>query len=125
MTGGTRHVQTILKTAVVFILAVAVYDIFVTVRFSDEIYDLERNAVAKWLIGRVPAVHVCDRCGVGIIRTPFVVYDVSLLVAVKVVGVLMADRILRQVIEKTTAFAVAVVGSVFFVQLWLLLTLIL
>lgn len=102
-----------------FSLAVCVLDIFLTVHLSESLLENERNPIARLLIfetaSKLYTLHN------GIIQRHIVFHtDVSWLVLVKVLGLLVSQRIFARMLDSADRFFVPVIVGVAAFQVWLL-----
>lgn len=114
----------LLRSLVACVACVAVYDIFCTVRQADTIIEDELNPIAAMLISDVTQT-VVYHTGPTHLKNE-VVYktgDVSALVAAKVVGLLIAVHLMNILIDTQLRHRAAIIGTIAFFQLCLLLTL--
>lgn len=103
----------------VFSVAVCVLDIFLTVQFSESLLDNELNPIALLLISEQVSDLWTYHNG---IRQRLVVThtNVAWLVLVKVLGLLVAQRIFAGMLASGGRFVVPVVVGVAAFQVWLL-----
>ena len=85
----------ILKILVVFIVAVAVYDIYCTVRLHDTLLDFEENRVAASLLTSTNRHIIHAKYGHYV---DFKTVDVSLLVTIKAAGLAASVALLQLVV---------------------------
>jgi uncharacterized membrane protein len=104
-----------MRFIVLFICLVCVYDIYLTVKYSDTLDLLEQNSVAGVLISKdeIP-------------RRPYTMprpdpkVDVSKLVAFKCLGLLAAADILEWMVRKDTGWSLSVIWAMALIQTLLL-----
>lgn len=113
----------ILKMMVMFIVAVAVYDIYCTVRLHDTIVHIEENPIALWFIECREVVlyasskHRDDDSISVLFRT----VDVSKLILVKTIGLACSIPIMLRVVDRgSLRVATGVIVPLFSGSMWLL-----
>jgi len=112
----------ILKMMVMFIGAVAVYDIYCTVRLHDTILHVEENPVALWFVDRREMIlHTTHPSQPNSsIRVSFSTADVSRLVSVKAAGLCFAIPVMMWMIDAVPRMARTVIVPIACGSLWLL-----
>ena len=92
----------ILKMMVMFIVAVAVYDICCTVQLHDWIYHVEENPIALWFVSiREVAMFTANPCRDDqSVSVTFRTVDVSRLILVKSIGLACSIPMLLHLVEK-------------------------
>lgn len=114
-----------MKALIWFICSVCIYDIYCTVKYSDYLMQYERNHIAKLLITETKEVDMLfgvSKHGETLFLDSDV--DVSLLVAVKCVGLLIAMEILEWVERSKKHYGRVIICAVAIIQAALLLYLI-
>ena len=113
----------ILKMMVMFIVSVAVYDIYCTVQLHDSILHVEENQIALWFIEAREITMFAEsprRENVSI-RFTFRTVDVSRIVLVKSIGMACSIPIMLHVVNATSVrIAAGVIVPIFGGSLWLL-----
>lgn len=113
----------ILKMMVMFIVSVAVYDIYCTVQLHETILQIEENQVALWFIEsrEVALFAVNPDSSVGAISILFKTVDVSKLVLVKSIGMACSIPIMLHLVDKRNVrIASGVIVPLFSGSIWLL-----
>ncbi len=92
----------ILKMMVMFIVAVAVYDIYCTVQLHDWIYHVEENPVALWFVAvrEVKLFNANPLRDDHSVSFKFRTIDVSRLILVKSIGLACSIPILLHLVDK-------------------------
>lgn len=108
---------------VMFIVAVAVYDIYCTVQLHDSILHVEENPLALWFIEAREITMFSEsprRDGLPV-RFKFWTVDVSRLVLVKSIGMACSIPIMLHIVNATSVrIAAGVIVPIFGGSLWLL-----
>lgn len=113
----------ILKMMVMFIVAVAVYDIYCTVQLHDSIIHIEENPLALWFIEsrEITMFASHPRLGHDSASVTFKTVDVSRLVLVKSIGMVCSIPLMFFIVQALSVrMATWVIVPVFSGSLWLL-----
>lgn len=112
----------ILRSMVIIIIIIAIYDIYCTVKLNDSILYMEENKIALYFINeRENILHTtCLHDANDTITIKFTTIDVSQLVAVKSIGLSLVAPFMFGLIRTRVKFAKLVVIPIFVSSLWLL-----
>ena len=113
----------ILKMMVMFIVSVAVYDIYCTVQLHDTILHVEENPLALWFIEarEITMFAESQRREDLPVRFKFWTVDVSRLVLVKSIGIACSIPIMLHLVDKRNIrVASGVIVPLFSGSIWLL-----
>lgn len=113
----------ILKMMVMFIVSVAVYDIYCTVQLHDTILHIEENPIALWFIEcrEISLYGPNPRRDDDSVRVLFRTVDVSKLILAKTAGMACVIPIMLHLVDKgSVRVASGVIVPLFSGSLWLL-----